>query len=93
MQKIDYRYDDLANSIIRQAVADYRGALDGKGVGKGNGYKPPEYVINEVERFFRSSYFHHLTKVNGEYLIDQLKKEHEEKVRKKNARRINSSNP
>ena len=83
MQKINYRYDDLAKSIIRQAVADYRRALNGKGVGKGNGYRPPECVIEDVESFFRSSYFCYFTEVNGEYLIDQLKKEHEEKVRKK----------
>ena len=82
MQKYDCRYDDLANAIVVQAVNDYRRALNGKGINKDNGYRPPEYVIREVERFFRSSYFRILTKVNGEYLIDQLKKEHEEKVRK-----------
>lgn len=83
MQKYECRYDDLANAIILQAVNDYRRALNGKGTDKGNGYRPPEYVIKDVEKFFRSSYFRLLTKVNGEYLLDHLKKEHEEKVRKK----------
>ena len=82
MQKFECRYDDLANAIIEQAANDYRKALDGEGCGKGNGYRPPEYVINEVERFFRSSYFRLITKVNGEYLLDQLKREHKEKERK-----------
>ena len=70
MQKYECRYDDLANAIIQQSVADYRRALNGKGVGKGNGYMPPERIIKEVERFFRSHYFNLLTKVNGEYLTD-----------------------
>lgn len=83
MQKNEYWYDDLASGIIQQAVADYRRALKGKGINDKGCYRPPEYVIGEVERFFRSSYFRLLTKVNGEYLIYQLKKEHEEKVRKK----------
>ena len=82
MQKFECRYNDLANAIIEQACTDYRKALDGEGCNEGKIYRPPEYVINEVERFFRSSYFRFLTKVNGEYLLEQLKKEHEEKIAK-----------
>ena len=82
MQKYECRYGDLANTIVEQAVFDYRNALDGKGYSWGNRQKTPEEVIKEVEKFFRSSYFQELTKTNGEYLIGLLKKEHEEKVRK-----------
>ena len=92
MQKYGYRYDELVDAIIRQAVADYRRALNGKGVNKRNGYMSPEYLINEVEGFFHSRYFQMLTKLDGEYLICQLKKEHEEKERKQNARRVNTGN-
>ena len=83
MQKFECRYNDLANAVIEQAANDYRRALDGKSLSVDGKYPiPPEDVIKDVERFFRSQYFRMLTKVNGDYLIDQLKREHEEKVRK-----------
>ena len=92
MQKYEYRYEDLAHTIIELAVADYRKALAGKGMSFSKCYRSPDSIIKEVEAFFRSPYFHVLTTVDGEYLIDQLKKEHEEKERKQNARRINTGN-
>ena len=89
MQKYEYRYNDLANAIVQQAATDYRKALNGEGCGKGYGYRPPEYVIKEVENFFRSQYFRMLTKVKGEYLLEQLQKEHNEKVRKEQECKLN----
>lgn len=71
-------YQGLANGIILQAVADYRNALDGFGYDN----RPPKAVIKECEKFFRSSRYQMLTKVKGEYLIEQLKKEHKEKQKK-----------
>lgn len=71
-------YENLANAIVIQAVNDYRNALDGIGCE----YKPPEAVIREIEKFFRSSYYRNLTKVKGEYLIEMLQKEHRDKLRK-----------
>lgn len=71
-------YENLANAIVIQAVNDYRNALNGIGCE----YKPPEAVIREVEKFFRSSYYRTLTKVKGEYLIEMLQKEHRDKLRK-----------
>lgn len=62
---------NLSNAIILQAVKDYRTALGG---GKVNG-KPPGSVIVEVERFFRSSWFDVLTDVDGEVLIEKIRKE------------------
>ena len=82
-------YQDLANAIVLKAVEDYRNALDGKSY---TCLKSPEDVIIEVEKFFRSRWFEKLTKVNSEYLIEQLKKEHLENERSKNESIINSSN-
>ena len=71
-------YENVANAIVIQAVNDYRAALDGKGYD----YLPAKAVIKELEKFFRSSYYRSLTKVKGEYLIERLKQEHREKLRK-----------
>lgn len=68
----DKAIQNLANAIIVQAAEDYRNALRGKGYG----YKPsPDKIIREIEYFFRSDWFHTLTKVDGEYLLERLKKE------------------
>ena len=74
MQSIELAYRNLANAIILQAVYDYRNALRGIGFKK----YPPENIVKECERFFRSSYFGMLTKIKGEYLIHKLKQEKEE---------------
>ena len=71
-------YQNLANAIVVQACNDYRNALNGIGCE----YKSPEVVIREIEKFFHSSYYRMLTKVKGEYLIERLKAEHREKLRK-----------
>lgn len=78
MHPMKLAYHNLANAIIVQAVTDYRKALDGISYC----YRPPEKIIQEVEQFFRSEYYKSLTKIDGEYLISKLKKEHQEKVRK-----------
>lgn len=75
MQNIETElYQELANAIILQAVTDYRNALAGKSYCG----KSPEYVVAECERFFRSHYIHHLTKISGEYLIEKIRKEVED---------------
>ena len=61
----------LAEGIVLQAVADYRRAL----VGEGYDRVPPEVVVKECEKFFRSNYFCMLTKISGEYLIEKLRQE------------------
>lgn len=71
---IDEAYENLANAIIGYAVNDYRNAL------KGHSYDrrmPLEYLIYRLEKFFRSAYFEILTRVDGEYLIQRLRAEHE----------------
>ena len=76
---VDRAYQDLANAIIVRAVEDYRDALDGI---SHNGWYTPDEIIEQLEGFFYSKYFHVLTKVKPDYLIERLRKEHAEKQRK-----------
>lgn len=71
MQDIELAYRNLASAIIIQAVEDYRNAL------KGITYKhkSPKTIIEDCEKFFRSSYYRNLTHIDGEYLIEQIRKE------------------
>lgn len=85
---ISNAYQNLANAVVKQAVDDYRKALRGVGY---NGRKP-ERIMKEVEEFFLSPRFELFTKIKGEYLIDRLKKEHEEKERSKHERNTDTSN-
>ena len=66
-------YERLANTIILQAVTDYRAAL------KRIKWKPEDReTIDEamrVESFFRSGWYSQLTAVDGEYLIRRLQDE------------------
>ena len=66
-------YERLANTIILQAVTDYRAAL------KRIKRKPEDWeTIDEamrVESFFRSGWYSQLTAVDGEYLIRRLQDE------------------
>ena len=77
--QIETAYRNLANAIVVQAAKDYRNALDGKGISI---TKPPEYVIKEVTKFFHSSWYRKLTKVDGDFIIEQLHREHNERIRK-----------
>ena len=66
-------YERLANAIILQAVADYRRNL--KKLKKNPQNRD---VLNEalqIEKFFRSSWCQVLTTVDGEFLIQKLRKE------------------
>lgn len=84
----DRAYEDFANAIVTRAVDDYRKALDGKGYN----HKAPEHIVSDLERFFRSQYFKILTNVEGEYLIENLRQEHEENERRKHESNIGTSN-
>ncbi len=66
-------YEKLANAIILRAVEDYRMAqCDLK---YNPTYGPAVYTVSEVERFFRSGWFATLTTLDGEVLIEKLRKE------------------
>lgn len=66
-------YDILANAIVEQAAKDYRWARAALG-------KDAENVVatamrSETERFFRSAWFGQLTRIDGEWLLQQLEGE------------------
>lgn len=63
-------YQNLANAIVLEAVRDYREALR---CYRRNGEENDE--MRRCERFFRSAWYEMLTEVDGEYLIEQLRKE------------------
>ena len=63
-------YENLANAIIIQAAKDYRKAL--RQLRRNPNYVSAAYTKREVEQFFRSQWFHFLTNVDPEYLIEEL---------------------
>ena len=63
--------ENLTNVIIIQAVKDYRSALAGSSVNGHDG----KSVIAECERFFQSEWFNFLTKVDGAFIIANIRKE------------------
>lgn len=60
-------FENLANAIILQAVKDYRDAL--------NELQKARAMMDDCEKFFRSSWYQTLTSVDGEMLIQKLKAE------------------
>lgn len=71
-------YEALANAIILQAVTDYRAAL--KKVKKNPQNKIAIDEALQIERFFRSQWYQTLTSVDGEFLINKLRKEASESI-------------
>ncbi len=67
-------YEALANAIVIMAVTDYRKAL--RSLRRNPGSKSAQTQANKLERFFRSEWYRHLTKVDGEMLIVKLREEH-----------------
>lgn len=65
--------EKLANAIVLQAVSDYRAAL--KKVKKNPKNRDAMDEALQIEKFFRSEWYQVLTSVDGEYLIDRLRKE------------------
>ena len=63
-------FQELANAIIEQAAKDYRAAQRIRRRHPDN-YSAHKTVL-EVEQFFRSQWFHFLTNVDPEYLIEEL---------------------
>ena len=66
-------YEKLANAIVLQAVSDYRAVL--KKVKKNPKNRDAIDEALQIEKFFRSEWYQVLTSVDGEYLIDRLRKE------------------
>ena len=66
-------YGELANSIVLQAVKDYRDA--NKKLSRGRINHEAERMKNECLRFFRSRWFATLTGIEPEFLIRRLDEE------------------
>lgn len=66
-------YEKLANAVVLQAVSDYRTAV--KRIRKNPRNREAAEEARAIERFFRSSWYQVLTSVDGEYLIERLRKE------------------
>lgn len=71
-------YEALANAIVLQAVNDYRATL--KKMKKNPQNKIAIDEALQKERFFRSQWYQTLTSVDGEYLINRLRKEVSESI-------------
>lgn len=70
---INKAYTNLANGIVIQAVDDYRRLLRGKPIqGNLKGY----VSIKECEKFFLSEWFYILTNVDGQTILDRLRREY-----------------
>jgi hypothetical protein len=70
---MDRNYEDLANGIVLQAVKDYREALNKLKEEPEN--LEAEITKEEVETFFRSSWYRELTSLDPELLIKELREE------------------
>lgn len=66
-------YERLANAIIFQAASDYRRNL--KKLKKNPQNREVQNEVMQIEKFFRSSWYQVLTTVDGEFLIQKLRKE------------------
>lgn len=63
-------YETLANAIVKQAATDYIKAL--KQIKRFPNDKAARAEKQDLERFFRSDWYHTLTSVDSEYLIGRL---------------------
>lgn len=92
-------YQMLANAIVEKACTDYRREFEklmrykkNKTYTK-NGHTKRAFIelvkeVDDIEWFFRSSYFCILTDLDGEYLINMLQLDVLEKLRKEEEERL-----
>ena len=66
-------YERLANAIILQAASDYRRVL--KKLKKNPQNRDVMNEALQIEKFFHSPWYQVLTTVDGEFLIQKLRKE------------------
>ena len=67
-------YENLANAIIIQACKDFRRTYK-RYLRRYRSSDKPDAELLELESFFRSDWYKTLTSVDGEYLMDRIKKE------------------
>ncbi len=66
-------YESLGNAIILQAVKDYRAALRRIKHNPKNRMAIDEALL--IEKFFKGKLYAAITNIDGEFLIDELRKE------------------
>ncbi len=66
-------WQDLANAIIDQAVKDYRAAAQELRWCPDS--KRAAAMIRDVEIFFHSAWYEQLTNVDGDFILNRLRKE------------------
>lgn len=65
----DTGIENLAMGIVQQAAEDYKDAFLGKYVDG----KPPQMVLDELDRWFQSEYYMMLTKIDGKKLMQKIR--------------------
>ena len=78
MDTLMNNWKHLADSIVLQAVLDYRQVLRGIPIGFGDNKKPIDETIEEIESFLHSDWFFFLSKLNGTMIINKLRGELED---------------
>lgn len=73
-------YEMLANTIIIKAVCDYRDAK--KALARNPDNTVAQRQVGLCERFFLSDWFKILSNVDGEVVLEKLRKEEQQKARK-----------
>ena len=73
-------YEELANTIIIKAVSDYRDAR--RALARNPDNTLAQRQVGLCERFFLSDWFKILSNVDGEVVLEKLRKEEQQKVRK-----------
>ena len=67
-------YEEIANAIVLQACHDYQNAYR-RHLRRSGIVDKPDYELVALENFFRSDWYKILTSVDGEYLMERLRKE------------------
>lgn len=67
-------YENIANAVVIQACKDYRKAYK-RYLRRYRSTDKPDEELTELENFFRSAWYKTLTAIDGEYLMDRIKKE------------------
>ena len=68
------QYENIANAIVIQACKDYRRAYR-RYLRRYRCTGTPDAELTELEAFFRSTWYRSLSALDGEYIMDRIRKE------------------
>ncbi len=73
-------YKLLANAIVLQAATDWKKAIKemARSPDLSSSWMAADYMRKQCENFFRSAWCGKLTKLDGIYILERLKKEYKE---------------